>query len=38
MEVIVYEGKKGVMINWLSEWVYIYDGDIWWLLLGEIVW
>ena len=35
MEATVYEGKKGVMTNRLSERVHTYDGDIWWLPLGE---
>ncbi|MDO6565530.1 hypothetical protein Q4561_00525 [Alteromonas sp. 1_MG-2023] len=35
MEATVYEGKKGVMTNRLSERVHTYDGDMWWLPLGE---
>ena len=34
MEATVYEGKKGVMTNRLSERVHTYDGDMWWLPLG----
>ncbi|AEF04338.1 MULTISPECIES: hypothetical protein [Alteromonas] len=35
MEATVYDGKKGVMTNRLSERVHTYDGDMWWLPLGE---
>jgi len=35
MEATVYDGKKGVMTNRLSERVLSYDGDIWWLPLGD---
>lgn len=37
MEVILYKGKWGVMINRLSECVVFYDGDIWWLLLFSVL-
>lgn len=36
MEATVYDGKKGVMTNRLSERIITYDGDIWWLPLGQI--
>lgn len=35
MEATVYNGKKGVMTNRLSDRLRDYDGDIWWLPLGE---
>ncbi|WP_414829998.1 hypothetical protein [Alteromonas sp. H39] len=35
MEATVYEGKKGVMTNRLSERIDTYDGDVWWLPLSD---
>lgn len=35
MEATVYNGKKGVQTNRLSERVNTYDGDIWWLPLSD---
>ncbi|MEW9799324.1 hypothetical protein [Alteromonas sp. CYL-A6] len=34
MEATAYDGKRGVMINRLSERIASYDGDIWWLPLA----
>lgn len=33
IEVILIKGKKGVMYNYVGECIWIYKGDIWWLLL-----
>jgi hypothetical protein len=35
IEATSYNGKSGVMVNRLSDRVSTYDGDMWWLPLGE---
>ena len=35
MEATIYNGKQGVMTNRLSERINNYNGDMWWLPLGE---